>query len=138
MSRTATRNMHPGSSKAKNTPVPNAIIREPIHRFLHWFTHFLPTGVTPCFYCMHFFPLCVWQQKTGISENIRNPCFVYKLDSIGVSPDFLLIRCRNEFIPEIRMCQRNKQFRSFPCASACQIHNAIFCYDIERLCSGGL
>lgn len=64
MSRTATKNIHPGSSKARNIPVPNAIIREPIHRFLHWFTHLLPTGVTPLLLLYALFPLtCLGTEK---------------------------------------------------------------------------
>ena len=64
MSRTATKNIHPGSSKARNIPVPNAIIREPIHRFLHWFTHLLPTGVTPLLLLYALFPLmCLATKK---------------------------------------------------------------------------
>ena len=97
---------------------------------------FCPQASPPAFIVCTFSSYVSGNKKTGISENIRNPCFVYRLDSIGVSPNFLLVRCGNEFIPEIRMCQRNEQFRSFPCASACQIHNAVFCYDIESLCSG--
>lgn len=87
MSRTATKNIHPGSSKARNIPVPNAIIREPIHRFLHWFTHLLPTGVTP-----PAFIVCTF--SSHVSGNRKKQEFL----KISEIPVFYIHQMRLEFL----------------------------------------
>ena len=66
---------------------------------------------------MHFFPLCVCNKRQESREkHEQKSLFCIQIRFYwSLPPDFLLIRCCNaQFIPEIRMCQRNEQFPLFP------------------------